>query len=226
MMTAEMIEDAKRACLKQSFGGSLDERENELLRTYLQTEDGTQYMNESSEMKNLLSDVAVVEPIDSAKMVAEFEVMLRDRLSNVRRKMPLAFLCTSAVWGLGGALCLGSGSSRLEAMGWGLLILSLFFGVFIVAMWRKQTSLIKDDGILERMDEDRLRAKDPAVIARSVVLAVLFVAVLGYGVVEALGLSGLVAWSLGSAVMLSFGYIFYAAQKRKDQEFWDWWEGR
>ena len=47
MMDAQTIEDAKKACLKQNFGGVLDAHEQALLNRYLETEDGKQYMNDS-----------------------------------------------------------------------------------------------------------------------------------------------------------------------------------
>ncbi len=229
MMDAQTIEDAKKACLKQNFGGVLDAHEQALLNRYLETEDGKQYMNDSNDMKNLLSDVAVVtatQPIDSAQMVRDFEAMMRDRLRTTRRNLPWGFALTSGVWGLVGYLCLDTGKQRLEVMGWSLIGLSLVFAVFVVAVWRKQTSLLEDDDLIVRLDEDKQLRKTTAVRVRGIVLSVLLLAVLGYGVAEAAGLTGILCWVAVSTLLLYLGYHAYTAQKRKDQDLWDWWEGR
>ena len=79
-MDAQTIEQAKRACLKQSFGGTLDESEQVLLERYLTTEEGQSYLEESKDMQRLLGDVAEVnlnQAIDSKQKVAEFESMAR-----------------------------------------------------------------------------------------------------------------------------------------------------
>ena len=152
--------------------------------------------------------------------------MMRDRLHATRRNLPWGFAATSGVWGLVGYLCLDTGKQRLEVMGWSLIGLSLVFAVFVVAVWRKQTSLLEDDDLIVRLDEDKQLRKTTAVRVRGIVLSVLFLAVLGYGVAEATGLIGVLCWVAVSTLLLYLGYYAYIAQKRKDQDLWDCWEGR
>ena len=127
MMEPTAVEDAKKACLKRSFGGALDDREQELLSTFLATEEGQQYMTESNEMKSLLAGVATVEPIDSTQMVADFEAMMRGRLQTARRTMPWALLCTSGLWTIIGITCLAADGPQWRVMGWAMLGLAAFF---------------------------------------------------------------------------------------------------
>ncbi|MEC7583041.1 MAG: hypothetical protein VYE77_01875 [Planctomycetota bacterium] len=226
MMEPTAMEDAKKACLKQSFGGALDDREQELLTTFLATEEGQRYMTESNEMKGLLSDVAYVEPIDSAQMVADFEAMVRARLQTTRRTIPWALLCTSGLWTVLGILMLTTAGPQFRVLGLSLLALAAFFVVCWIAIWRKQVSLLAADDLIAHLESDKQLARVSSVRIYNFAIACAALSVLGYAVAQVSGTTGVLFWAIGSAALF---YLFFRRQralKRRDQKLWDWWEGR
>ena len=229
MMDPETIENAKRACLKQSFGGALDPHELELLNSYLESAEGKQYMDNSNEMKHLLGDVAEVSitaSVDSAAMVTAFESMARDNLRELRRRMPLFLVLTSGLWLLTGGIFLNSGKPEAEFFGWTMLVGAALFAVFFIALWRQQGARIEDKDLLQRMDEDRELGNSKSVIISYVILAIAFFAILGVGVAKMGGSRGVVIWAAVTALCIYAGSIVRQRKRRQHQQLWDWWDGR
>ncbi len=229
MMRPETIEDAKRACLKQSFGGALDSHELKLLDSSLETAAGEQYRNDSDEMKHLLGDVAEVSinlSVDSAAMVTAFESMARDQLRASRRRMPLLLALTSGLWLVTGGISLNSGKPELEFFGWTMLVGAAGFAVFFFGLWRQQGGLIEHEQLLQRMEEERKLGSSKKVILLSVMIAAAILSILGVGIARASGPLGLAFWAAVSALGFYVSHIVRRRKRRQHQELWDWWDGR
>ncbi len=229
MMGPKTIENAKRACLKQSFGGALDLHELKLLDSYLETAAGQQYRNDSDEMKHLLGDVAEVSitvSVDSAAMVTAFESMARDQLRASRRRMPLLLALTSGLWLVTGGISLNSGKPELEFFGWTMLVGAAGFAVFFFGLWRQQGGLIEDEYLLQRMDEERKLGGSKKVILLSAMIAVVLFGILGVAIAKASGPLGLVICTAVSALGFYVSRIVSRRKRRQHQELWDWWDGR
>ena len=229
MMNSETIENAKRACLKQSFGGALSSHESELLDSYLETAAGEQYLNDSNNMKRLLGDVAEVRitaSVDGAAMITAFESMARDDLRASRRRLPLYLALSSGLWLLTGGICLSSGQADLQFFGWTMLAGAPVFAVLCVALWHQQGAMIEGENLLQRMDEDRELGKSKAAIIVSAMIGLAMFGVLGVGIAKAAGPVGLVIGLTVWALLSYAGSIVYKRKRRRHQELWDWWDGR
>ncbi len=86
--------------------------------------------------------------------------------------------------------------------------------------------MIEDENLLQRMDEDRELGKSKAAIIVSAMIAVVMFGVLGVGIGKASGLLGLVIWITVSALGIHVSSIVYRRKRRRQQELWDWWDGR
>lgn len=229
MMDHDSIDRAKQACLKQSFGAQLTAEEQDLLDRFLASNDGQQYRKESGEMTRLLSEVARVDvhaPLDSAAMIISFEQMTRDELRASRRRLPLALLLTSGVGLLTGGLCLQSGKEELIFFGWTMLGFAPLCAILFVAIWRKQGAWLEDPELLLRMEEEREAGESKVAIIVASVIGVFLLTILGVGVANAGGLQALAIAVVTSAVAARIGAAYYKRMRARNQELWDWWEGR
>ncbi len=229
MMDPDTIENAKRACLKQSFGGALSSHESELLNSYLETAAGKQYRDDSNDMKHLLGDVAEVRitaSVDSAAMVTAFESMARDQLRASRRRLPLYLAFTSGLCLVTGGICLYSGKADLGFFGWTMLVGAPLYAVFFIALWRLEGTMIEGENLLQLMDEDRDRGRSMAVVIPAALIALAVFGVLGVGIAKAGGPLGLWISALTITLAIYVSSIVQRRKRRRHQELWDWWDGR
>ena len=229
MMNPDSLDRAKQACLKQSFGAELTSEEQKLLDHFLTSAAGQQYREDSGEMKRLLGGVAEVEvstSVDSAAMLALFESRARDELRAAQRRLPLALLLTSGTGLLTGGLCLSSGKEDLVFFGWTMLGFAPLCAILFVAIWSGQGAWLKDPDILLRMEEERKAGESKSAIIVAAVIGVLLLTVLGVGVAKAGGLQALGTAAVAIVVTSSIGMPYYRRKRLRDQELWDWWDGR
>ncbi len=229
MMNPDSLDRAKQACLKQSFGAELRADEQELLDRFLASAAGQQYREDSGEMKRLLGEVAEVEvsaSVDSAAMLTSFESMVRDELRAARRRLPLALLLTSGVGLLTGGLSLQSGKEHLVFFGWTMLGFAVLCAILFVAIWSGQGAWLKDPDLLLRMEEEREAGESKSALIVAAVIGVLLLTVLGVGVAKSGGLQALGTAAIAIVVTSFIGMPFYRRKRLRDQELWDWWDGR
>lgn len=226
-MDSRIIDQAKRACLKQSFGGTLDASERELLDQFLATEEGRRYLEESRDVQRLLGDVAEVnlnQAVDSQRMVAQFESMARRDMRRAQRWLPVAFLLGPGALAAIGAYCLQRGGER-TFLGWTLCAWAAFFAVLLVAFWWQQEAMIGKRALLASLEEDRRLSRSRPVLVRGVlVLAALYLSI-GFGVYR---VGGLAVLALAAVVTVGFSlWLEHQTRStlRKHEEFWEWWEG-
>lgn len=75
--------EIKTLCLKKVYGVALTDAERGLVDNYAQTTDGSDYLRECREMKDLLKNVGDVEikPVDHGTMVERFESTVRHKFN-------------------------------------------------------------------------------------------------------------------------------------------------
>lgn len=228
-LTGEAVEQAQRACLKQSFGGQLDALELEQLRRYLETAAGQQYQSDARKIQHQLHDIAEVripEPLDSNAMVAKFESMAREQLQESRRWLPLFVLLT-----VGGSLLIGtwsllSGKPNLSFFGWMMLVWAVLFTALFTAIARKTNAWIRDQDLLLRIEEEQRLGNSTPVIVTGSIIAFVTLCILTIALWKAGGaLSISIAWA-GIAIGIYASILVERRRRRENQELWDWWDGR
>ena len=180
-------------------------------------------------MKRLLGEVAEVEvnaPVDSAAMLASFESMARKELRASQRRLPISVLLTSGLGLVTGGISLQSGKEDQVLFGWTMLGFAPLCAILLVAIWSGQGAWLKDPDLLSRMDEERKAGESKTAVIVAAIIGVLLLAILGVGVAKAGGLQALGTAALAIAVAFSVGLPYYRKKRLRDQELWDWWDGR
>lgn len=221
-------EKAQQTCLKLSFGGSLDQDEQDLLRRYLATEAGQRYMADATNMQRQLRDIAEVrlaEPVDGDAIVRKFEAMAREQLLAARRWLPLQVLLTVGGSLLAGGLCLWSGRPHLVFFGWMMLGWAALFAMLFVAIGRKTNAWMRDPDLLARMDEDRRLGSSLPVLVTAGAIAITALGVLCAALWQAGGTFSLSIGLSGIVVSIWASVVHERRKRRENQELWDWWDG-
>lgn len=211
-------EEARKAYLKQLFGGELDASESTLVAPL----EGTEYAREARELKELLSEVATVtpKPVYPKEMARRLEEVVRQRSRRALRlsqwatagmSMVLAFFlvafCVHPSWEV----------VRNAVLVCGMLSMTLL-GI------RLNRAQLENPALFDTLLQSRRAAREPHVILWSWGLALTAMGACCVLLYAYDGLSG-VALSIVAFVLL---YLIIQTPdrrlRRKHSELWAWWE--
>lgn len=222
--------EIKTLCLKHVYGTTLTDVERALVDDYSQTTDGSNYLRECREMKNLLKNLADIriKPVDHESMVRSFE-------STVRRNFEKTIF--RPWWEANSPpIILGLFAGLLIAQeGW-TVINSVLLGICV--LWLITDSLQRHyfAKILSRSDlyeyakasrrrSDRILQSLPGLMLR-VLFSGLAIAALSFVTYRGYQEYGYIVPAIVIFVLVESAIIVglqFRKVKRSDPEVWDWW---
>lgn len=221
-MSDPKMEDAKKAHLKQLFGGSLEPDERALVGTLEASPEGAAYARETRELKSLLAEVATVtpKPAHPKEMVRQFEMAVRESSRKGLRMGRWAAIGQSLV--VGSALVVFCLKPSWETAGFVLLAGSMMAFAFLgIRLNRKH---LGDPALFDTLLADKRSGLDPWVRLRSWGLTTLFTGVFCVWAYSGDGLLGTALYLVGFLLLLLASRAYAKLLRGNDLEAWSWWE--
>lgn len=222
--------EIRRLCLKHVYGGALSEAERASVDDYAQTADGSDYLRECREMKDLMKNVATVEikPVDEEAMIQNFERTVRKTFTQTVLRPRRETYSLPAILGL-------VASVFIVIDGWSVVtaVLLGFCILWLIMTWFQRYYFAK---ILSRPDlyeyakasrqrSDRILKSLPG-LTLIAVFSGLATAAASYGAYLAYHEFGFIMPAIAIFVLIetiAIGVYQYRKLKQSDSIVWDWW---
>jgi hypothetical protein len=226
--------EIRTLCLKRVYGVALTEAERALVADYAQTADGSDYLRECQEVKDLLKNVADVKikPVDHEVMVENFERTIRQKFNETVFRPWWQANSAPIILGLmaGLFIVLDDGWSVINTLLLGICVLWLITDCFQRYYYAKILSRpdLYEYAKASRIRSDRILHSLPG---RALLTAFsgLAIAAVSYGTYWGYQQYGIIAPAIVIFVLIDTVAVVaivvyqYRKLKRSDPEVWDWW---